>query len=109
MNMTHFILEANEDCKRYMARIMTNTNWEDWEPMGCTLLEIIVNDLNGQEFNVSTDLASDEIKMTITHNGKALRDITIKLIDDYVDYLHYTHENRNCHLLTMRKFLNSTK
>lgn len=102
-NVKRYTLKPDEPWKDFLARAMTDIADKRWLKMGGVLLDILSTELSGKVCYVYADATPDSITITLTHDRSAVDNVMIKVIRDFVDELHYVHNSRTSHLLTIHK------
>ena len=98
-----YTLQEGEDYMDFLYRALQGQASDDRIQLLAILLEIVITELQGYSFTLSLVPKPQEIDMIITHNGHAIKDSIMQIIDNQVSYLRYQHPAKDRHVLKLCK------
>lgn len=98
-----YTLNANEDFKDFIHRTLQGKIDQDKLQMFIFLMEMIVTEMGSSAYSVTLHVEDDEVNVSISHQGRAIKKNIIDIIYDQVDHLYYRHKTKDSHLLKLRK------
>lgn len=100
-----YTLAETEDYKDFIDRVLNGKISHDHMQMFVFLMEMIVTEIADAKFSFDITLGTDEVTVSIGHNGHALKKNILDIIYDQVDHMVYRNLSRDSHTLKFRKHL----
>ncbi len=107
-----YTLTENEDYKDFVNRALKGLVVDDLLSIFVFVLEVVATEKTVVECSMSVDKKAEEISVEIVHHGNAIKKNILDIIDDQVDYIHYSNQSKDSHRLKVRKtvhFINETR
>ena len=100
--MKEYILQDNEDYRDFLCRVLDGQS-VDVIQLLTALLEIVITEIQGRSFILTLTVMPGQVGISITHNGGAIKETILNVVEDQVEDLHYRHLNNDCHTLKISK------
>lgn len=102
--MKEYILQDNEDYRDFLYRVLDGQSIDVIQLL-TILLEIVITEIQGLNFILTLTLRPNQVDIAITHNGGAIKESILNIVEDQVEDLHYRHLKNDCHTLKICKSL----
>jgi len=87
-----YLLNKDEDYRDFTNRALKGQIDDKKLQLFIILLEIIVTEIGTAAYSIVITVKPKEITIHIIHQGNAIKNNILAIIDDQVDYLHYYHQ-----------------
>ncbi len=101
--MRTYTIYEDETCSDVICQSLEGLVDDVYQKPLMILLEMIVTEIRITPYNICVDVKSGKIAIRISHQGQAIKNDIIALIDDQVDYLYYQHLTKRSHILNIKK------
>lgn len=98
-----YTLNEGKDYNDFLHRVLNGKVDEDVLQLLVILVEMIVTELKNSNYSLSIVLNGKVVRMTIAHQGNAVNDSILNIVDDQVDHLYYRHDSKKSHVLVLHK------
>ena len=69
----------------------------------------MVLEIKDRTFILTLTIRPNQVDIAITHNGDAIKESILNIVEDQVEDLHYRHLQNDCHTLKICKEINGLK
>ena len=97
----NYTLQDGQDYADFIYHSLHGQASEETIQLLTVVLELVITELQGSKSVLNLALKPQEIEITIAHDGRAIKQDLMQIIDDQVSRLHYLHLAKDRHILTV--------